>query len=68
MYRLVKSIAEQRTIFESSINDADCFEARGAEGNITVKLRSRQGNQHRTYHQKTLACVKTGCKTKRRKS
>jgi hypothetical protein len=46
MYRLVKSIAEQRTIFESSINDADCFEARGAEGNITVKLRSRQGNQH----------------------
>jgi hypothetical protein len=47
MYRLVKSrIAEQRTIGESSINAADCFEARGAEGNITVKLSSRQGNQH----------------------
>ena len=53
MYRLVKSrIAEQRTIGESSINAADCFEARGAEGNITVKLSSRQGNQHWTYHQK----------------
>ena len=47
MHRLVKSrIAEQCTIGESSINAADCFEARGAEGNITVKLSSRQGNQH----------------------